>query len=183
LYYSQPFHNLTSVEHLGLDCKVEYTNDNQGIMPEEHNIWVQYMQSEPNDLDNTFQGQIHCCAILFISWTALNQIGHFQEHLPARRAISTFSKKCKRTQQWVLGLQAQVYAVVIAKKYNDRQGWADCVDRFIRVVKQTNQLHIVPGGAIVGQVHLVLENAALGEIDSIRPVTNHVNLDTYWTGS
>jgi len=41
LYYHQPFHNPTSVECLGLDCKVEYTNANQGIMPESHNIWVQ----------------------------------------------------------------------------------------------------------------------------------------------
>jgi len=56
LYYHQPFHNPTSVEHLGLDCKVEYTNANQGIMPKAHNIWVQNTQSEGNDLDNTFQG-------------------------------------------------------------------------------------------------------------------------------
>jgi hypothetical protein len=55
LYYRQPFHNPTSVERLGLDCKVEYTNANQGIVPEGHNIWVQYTQSEENDLDNTFQ--------------------------------------------------------------------------------------------------------------------------------
>jgi len=33
LYYYQPFHCPTSVEHLGLDCKVEYTDANQGIMP------------------------------------------------------------------------------------------------------------------------------------------------------
>ena len=56
LYYRQPFHNPTSVERLGLDCKVEYTNANQGIMSESHNIWVQYTQSGENDLDNTFQG-------------------------------------------------------------------------------------------------------------------------------
>jgi len=56
LYYRQPFHSPTSVEHLGLDCKVEYTNANQGMMPEAHIIWVQYMQSEEKDLDNTFQG-------------------------------------------------------------------------------------------------------------------------------
>jgi len=52
LYYHQSFHCTTSVEHLGLDCKVEYTNANQGIMPESHNIWVQYIDS---DLDNIFQ--------------------------------------------------------------------------------------------------------------------------------
>jgi len=38
LYYRQPFHCPTSVKHLGLDCKVEYTDANQGIMPESHNI-------------------------------------------------------------------------------------------------------------------------------------------------
>jgi len=54
LYYRQPFHNSTSDEYLGLDCNVEYTNANQGIMSEAHNIRVQYTQSEENDLDNTF---------------------------------------------------------------------------------------------------------------------------------
>ena len=56
LYYCQPFHNLTSVECLELDFKGECTNANQGIMPEAHNILVQYTQSEENDLDNNFQG-------------------------------------------------------------------------------------------------------------------------------
>jgi len=51
--YRQPFHCPTSVECLGRDCKVQYTDANQGIMPESHNIWVQYTDS---DLDNTFQG-------------------------------------------------------------------------------------------------------------------------------
>jgi hypothetical protein len=54
LYYHQPFHNPTSIEHLGLDCKVEYTNANQGNIPEAHNVWVQYKQREENNLDNTF---------------------------------------------------------------------------------------------------------------------------------
>jgi hypothetical protein len=55
LYYHQPFHNPTSVECLGLNCTAESTNATQVIMPESHNIWVQYTQSEENDLDNTFQ--------------------------------------------------------------------------------------------------------------------------------
>jgi hypothetical protein len=67
LYYHQPFHCPTSVESLGLDCKVEYTNVNQGIMPEAHNIWVQYTQSEENDLDNTFQERIPSCPVLYFS--------------------------------------------------------------------------------------------------------------------
>jgi len=52
LYYRQPFHCPTPVERLVLDWKVEYTDANQGIMRESHNIWVQYTDS---DLDNTFQ--------------------------------------------------------------------------------------------------------------------------------
>jgi hypothetical protein len=40
LYYRQPFHYPTSVERLGLDCKVEYMDANHGIMAESHNIWV-----------------------------------------------------------------------------------------------------------------------------------------------
>jgi len=53
LYYRQPLHCSTSVERLGLNCKVEYTDANQRIMHESHNIWVQYTDS---DLDDTFQG-------------------------------------------------------------------------------------------------------------------------------
>jgi len=56
LYYCQPFHCSTSVERLGLDSKVEYTNANQGIRPESYTIWVQYTETEENDLDNNFQG-------------------------------------------------------------------------------------------------------------------------------
>ena len=63
LYYHQPFHNPTSVDCLELDCKVDYSNAIQGIMPEVHNIWVQYTQSEENDLDKTFQGRIPSFAV------------------------------------------------------------------------------------------------------------------------
>jgi len=79
LYYRQPFHNPTSVERLGLDCKVEYTNANKGIMPEAYNIWVQYTQSEENDHDNTFQGRIPCFAVLYFSSTPPNHILEFQK--------------------------------------------------------------------------------------------------------
>jgi len=71
LYYSQPFHCPTSVECLGLDCKVEYTDANQGITPESHNIWFQYTDI---DLDNTFLGQVPSFPVLYFSWTPLNQI-------------------------------------------------------------------------------------------------------------
>jgi len=181
LYYRQPFHYPTCIKRLGLDCWVEYTNANQGIMPEAHNIWVQYTQSEENDLNNTFQGQIPSFPVLYISWTPLNQIVQFQKGLPYRKAISTFSKRCKKTQQWVLCQQVQEYVVVIPIKFNDLHGWADCVDGFIWVVKQMNKMSIVPIIEIVGPGHLVRENAATGGIDSPWLVNNHVDLDTYWT--
>jgi hypothetical protein len=69
--------------------------------------------------------------------------------------------------------------VVIPTKYNYLHDWADCVDGFIRIVKQTNKMHIAPVGAIVGPAHLVWENAALGGMDSVCLVNNHVDLDTY----
>jgi hypothetical protein len=181
LYYRQPFHCPTSVERLGLDCKVEYTNANQGIMPEAHNIWVQYMQSEENVLDNTFQRQIPSFPVLYFSWTPPNQILQFRDHLPGGNALSTFSKRCQKTQQWVLHPQVQEYAVVIPTKYQELHGWADCVDRFIQVIKQTNMMHILPVGAIVGPVHLVWANAASGGMDSVWLVNNHLDLDTDWT--
>jgi len=82
------------------------------------------------------------------------------------KALSTFSKRCKKTQQWVLHPQAQEYSVVIRIKFKDIHGWADCVDGFIRVVKLTDKIHIVPVGAIVGPAHLVPEIAASGDINS-----------------
>jgi len=71
--------------------------------------------------------------------------------------------------------------VVIPTKYKELHGWADCIDGFIWIVKQTNKMHIVPVGAIVGPAHSVRENAASGGIDSVWLVNNHVDLDTYWT--
>jgi len=96
LYYCQSFHCPTSVERLGLHCKAEYTNANQGIMPETHNIWVQYMDS---DLDNIFHGPVPSVPILYFTWTSPNQIIQIEEQLPARNMISTVSKWCKTTQQ------------------------------------------------------------------------------------
>jgi len=107
LYYCQPFHNPTSVEHLGLGCKVEYTNANQGIMPESHNISVQYTKTVDYDLDNTFQGSIPSIPVLYFSRTPPNQIVQCQECLPAGKAIWTISKLCTMTQKWVLHFQAQ----------------------------------------------------------------------------
>jgi hypothetical protein len=86
------------------------------------------------------------------------------------------------TQQWILRPQPQEYVVVIPTKYSDHDGWADCVDTFIRVVKQTNKMRIVPVGAIVGPAHLVRgNNAASDRIDSAWLVNHSVDFDTYWT--
>jgi len=147
-------------------------------MPEFHNIWVQYTDS---DLDDTFQGRVPSFPLLYFSWTPLNQILQFQQCLPTGKSISTFSKRCKKTQQWILHSQPQEYAVVIATKNKDPHDWADCVDGFLQVVKQTDKMHIVPVGAIVEPAHLVRENnAASDRINSVWLVNNHVDLDTYW---
>jgi hypothetical protein len=82
------------------------------------------------------------------------------------------------TQQWILCPQVQEYAVVIPTKFKDPHGWANCVDRCIRIVRQTDVIHIVPVAAIVGMAHLVQENAASDWINSIWLVKNDVHLDT-----
>ena len=64
--------------------------------------------------------------------------------------------------------------MVIPTTYKDPHGWADCVDGIILVVKQTDMMHIVPVGTIVGPAHLVRENAASDRIDSVWLVNNHV---------
>jgi len=61
LYYCQPCHCATSVERLGLDCKVQYTTANQEIMSQSHNSRIQYME---NNLDNTFQGQVILVSVI-----------------------------------------------------------------------------------------------------------------------
>jgi len=71
LYNCQLFHCPISVEYLELDCKVEYTDANDGIMSEFHNIWVQYKES---DLDYTFQGPVHAFRMLYFTWTPPTQI-------------------------------------------------------------------------------------------------------------
>jgi len=68
----------------------------------------------------------------------------------------------------ILRPQAQESAMVIPTKYEDPLGWADCVDGFIWVVKQTDKMHIVPVKTIVGPAHLVRENnAGSDRIDSV----------------
>jgi len=92
-----------------------------------------------------------------------------------------FSNRCKKTQQWALHPQPEEYAEVIPIQYKDPHGWADYIDRFIWVVKQTDMIHIVPVRAIVGPAHLVRENAASYGIDSVWLENDHAHSDTYWT--
>jgi hypothetical protein len=104
--------------------------------------------------------------------------------VPARRKIDIhhLSEVQEDSTMDILPPQPQEYAVVIPTKYKDLHGWADCVDGFIWVVKQTDKIHVVPVGAIVGPAHLVRDNdAASDRINSIRRVNNHVDLDTYCT--
>jgi len=92
-----------------------------------------------------------------------------------------FCNRCKKTQQWILRPQPQEYAVVIPTKFNDLHGWAECVDRFIWVVEQTNEMYSVPLGVMVGQAELVWEDAASGDINCLWHVNSHVDLDMYWS--
>jgi hypothetical protein len=185
-YYRQPFHAPATVERIGLDCKVEYTNANKGMMPRTHTVWVQHAESEHNHLDNNFQGRVPSFPILYFTWTPPNKILQFREHLPDGKILPTFSKRCKKRREWILRPRPQAYAVVIPTKFQDRRGWADKVDGFIRVVKLTHKMHIVPVGAIVGPAHLVREDEEVlgsnrGDDTSIWLLNNKVDLDTNWT--
>ena len=99
LYYSQPCHCPPSIECLGVDCKVGSTNPNQGIMPESHNIWVKYTDG---DVDNPIQSWIPSIPVWYSSWTPPNQIFQFHELLPTGNLLSSFYKRCKKTQQWII---------------------------------------------------------------------------------
>jgi len=163
LYYRQPYHCPTSVGHLGLDCKVEYPDANRGIIFESHPIWVEYTDSE---LDNTFQGRVPSFPVLYFSWTPLNQIIQFQDRLPAGKSISTFSKRYKTAQQWILRPQLQEYAVVIPTKNNDLHGWGDCVDGFIRVVNRLIWCILYLSEQLL-DLHIWCEEIMLHQIESI----------------
>jgi len=119
LYYCQPFHCPTSVERLGLNCNVEYADANQGIIPALHNFCVRYTES---DLDNTFQGLVPSFSVSYFSWTLRNQILQSQKPLPAGNTILTFSKRCNKTQQWILHPRVQEYALMIPTMYKDLYG-------------------------------------------------------------
>lgn len=135
-------------------------------MPESHNVWVQYMESQENSINNSFQGPGLSVLVLSISWTALNKIISFQEHLHAWNIISTYSKRSKKTKWGVIHPQAQEYTILIPTKYKDLHSWADCINSFILVITKANKIHCVPIGAKVVLVHSVQENAASDRIDN-----------------
>jgi hypothetical protein len=86
---------------VGLDSKVELTNANQEMMPKYHNIWVQYTQSEDNDLDNSFQDGVLSIPKLHFSCTPPNLILQFKECLPAGKTLLILSERCETTHQGV----------------------------------------------------------------------------------
>jgi hypothetical protein len=65
--------------------------------------------------------------------------------------------------------------MVIPTNFKDLYGWADCVYGFIRLVKQTNKMYIIPVGRLAGEAYLVRENAASGGINCVWLVKNHVD--------
>jgi len=96
---------------------------------------------------------------------------HYWPFLPGARRLNNESSILNLNNMWRW----------FQTKSKDLHGWAGCVDGLIRVVKQTDMIHIVPVGAIVGPAHSVRKNAARDRIDSVWLVYNHVDLDTYWT--
>ena len=175
MYYYQPFHCATFVKHLELDWMAEYANANQGIMPESHNIRVQYMEIA---IANTFPGKDAFCPVLYIRWTPPNQICQCQECLPARNPVLTFSKSCNNTHQWILCHQAQEYVVVLATYYKYLHGWAECDDGFIPTIKQNSKIPIVPVRPVVVPAKLVWANAVSDWIDRVWLENGHVDLGT-----
>jgi len=119
--------------------------------------------------------------MLYFSWTIANQSLQCQERLATGKTISTFSEWFQKTHQCILCPQAQEYVVVIPTKYKDLHSSTDCVDGFIHVVKQTDTMHFILVGPIVGLAHLQQENAWSDTIESVSRQNNLVYFDTYWT--
>jgi len=138
LYYCQSLHRTTSVECLGHNCNVQYTNANQGIMPESQHICVEYAECEDNHFDDTFQGQVLSFPVLYFSWNQLNQIEQFEDCLPTGKMKLIFSKRSMYTEQLVLYPPVGECVVVIPTLYHDPLGWVDCTVGFMQVVTQTN---------------------------------------------
>jgi len=96
LYYPQPLYNSMSTEHLNLKYKVEYTQANQGILPQAQKIWVQYTQCEEHYLKNTFRGLISSFPVYSFIGTPLYLILLNVENKLAAKTILTNSQRCTK---------------------------------------------------------------------------------------
>jgi len=118
LYYYQPFHNLISVERLGLDCTVEYTNANQWIIPEVHNICVQYMLSEENDLETPSKDEsFFSCIILQLDSTKSDP--PISGASTSRESNIALLEEQQEYSEMGITSSTQQYGVVIPTKYQD----------------------------------------------------------------
>ena len=116
LYHGQWYNIRPSVQHQGIDCKIDYTNINEGIMSEYHHIEVKYIESEMNDLDCSYHGQDSSVLGSYSSCTPANQIFQCLEPLLSGKIIVICITKCNMPPQWVSGVLAQVYVVDIKQK-------------------------------------------------------------------
>jgi len=155
LLHHQPFPSPISVECLVLYYKMEYMDANQEIISETYNIWVQYIESEENDLNYPFQSPVYSCPELYFCWTPLNQILQCQKFLSASIRMLALSNCYTKTQPWILYPQVQVYVVAIPIQIKDQHSWADWIHRFMHVVKCTKPIYHKPEEAVVVQLLLV----------------------------
>jgi len=155
LFYCQPFHRPSSVESLGHNCNIENTNTNQGIICKCHNSWVQDTENEDDNIYNTGQGRVPSVPVLYLWCAPPYRMLQVQKYLPARMSILTFPMRYKKTPQWVLHSQAQEYVVVIQSQCEDPHGWANCENRLLPVVNQTNTMRIISIRAIYRLAHVV----------------------------
>ena len=93
----QPFHSPTFVQYLGVDSKVEYADTSEEMIPESHNNWVHYMQSDENDIVNSFKGQVTSFPVLYLSWTETNHSLQCLKHFQARPITLIYAKWCNKT--------------------------------------------------------------------------------------
>jgi hypothetical protein len=105
-----------------------------------------------------------CCILLY--WTAVNQIQQIEMHYPAGNMIWSLSNRHRLTHHCILQPKFDEYGVAVRMKYKHPAGRADCIDRFIRVVKPTEMMHIVAVRANVGPEHSVRGNATSKRINT-----------------
>jgi hypothetical protein len=85
-------------------------------MSEYHHIEIKYMESEQNDLDRSYHGQVSSVPGSYSSCTPANQILQCWEPLISGKIIIICITECNMSPQWISGLLAQVYVVDIELK-------------------------------------------------------------------